>query len=136
MISLTDQAIDIAAVIQSVQAADCGGICSFVGTVRNHSKGKSVIRLEYEAYPEMALHKLRQVATETSQKWPVRLISIVHRTGTLQIGDAAVAIAVGCAHRAEAFAACQYTIDRIKEIVPIWKKEFSADGEVWVSPTP
>ena len=105
---------------------------TFVGKVRDFSEGKRVRFLEYEAYEEMAVPRLEQVARETRAQWPVRGIAIQHRLGTLQIGDDAVIIAVSCPHRAEAFEACRYAIDRLKEIVPIWKKEHAEDGAVWV----
>lgn len=90
------------------------------------------MRLEYEAYEPMAVEKLHQVVKECSDRWPVQAMAIQHRLGRLAIGDDAVVIAVACAHRAEAFEACRYAIDRIKQIVPIWKKEFGEAGEVWV----
>lgn len=136
MIAIVNEEIHFGKVIAAVESGSCGGIVSFQGTVRNNSKGKTVIRLEYEAYAEMAVKKMQQVAEEAKERWPVEKIAIVHRTGNLTIGETAVAIAVSSPHRAEAFAACQYCIDRIKEIVPIWKKEFTADGGVWVSPNP
>lgn len=88
--------------------------------------------LEYEAYPPMAVSKLEQVAREAEERWPVQAMAIQHRVGRLEIGDDAVVVAVACPHRAEAFDACRYTIDRLKEIVPIWKKEHGEAGEVWV----
>jgi molybdopterin synthase catalytic subunit len=118
--------------MDAVRCSGSGGIVTFTGSVRDVSEGKRVRYLEYEAYEPMALEKLDQVVKETTSRWPVRAIAIQHRLGKLEIGEDAVIIAVSCPHRAEAFAACQYAIDRLKEIVPIWKKEFGEAGEVWV----
>ena len=104
----------------------------FVGSVRDMSEGKQVDFLEYEAYEPMALQKLREVAAEAESRWPVLAIAIQHRVGRLEIGDDAVVVAVSCPHRAEAFEACRYVIDRLKEVVPIWKKEHGEGGQVWV----
>jgi len=119
-------------IIAQVNKGGNGGICAFVGTVRDNAGGKEVLRLEYDAYPEMAEKKLAEITAEIKDKWGLDEVAIVHRIGKLEIGEAAVAIAVGAPHRKEAFEACQYAIDRIKEFVPIWKKEYFADGEVWV----
>jgi molybdopterin synthase catalytic subunit len=104
----------------------------FVGCVREESEGKRVEHLEYEAYEPMAIDRLQQVAQEACDRWPIQAIAVQHRLGRLEIGDDAVVIAVSCPHRAEAFDACRYVIDRIKEVVPIWKKEFDAHGASWV----
>lgn len=132
MIELTFEALDLERCVSAVRAGGSGGIVTFIGSVRDVSEGLKVEKLEYEAYEPMALDMLQQVADEASEKWPVRSIAIQHRLGTLQIGDDAVIVAVSCPHRAEAFEACRYAIDRLKEIVPIWKKEFAETGEVWV----
>jgi molybdopterin synthase catalytic subunit len=91
-----------------------------------------VLYLEYEAYPEMAQRKLADIATEIKDKWPVKDVAIAHRIGRIEIGEVAVVIAVSSAHRRQAFTACQYAIDRVKEIVPIWKKEFYEEGSAWI----
>ena len=136
-IELTDQAIDVAAVLHRVQADGAGAVNSFIGTVRNKSTGRPVVRLEYEAYDSMAVHQLRRVAEQAQQQWPMlQKVAVVHRKGTLQIGDVAVVVAVSTPHRAESFAACQYIIDTLKQVVPIWKKEFYEDGSVWVAAHP
>jgi molybdopterin synthase catalytic subunit len=109
---------------------------TFVGTVRNNAEGKQVLYLEYEAYPEMAIKKLNDIRAEILRRWKINDIGIVHRTGRLEIGETAVVIAVGSPHRLEAFQACQYAIDRIKEIVPIWKKEFYQDSSSWIGHPP
>jgi molybdopterin synthase catalytic subunit len=114
----------------------CGGINVFIGTVRDETKGKKVIRLEFEAYESMAISEMNKIAEDVLKKWPVQKILIHHRTGILQTGDVPVIIAVGAAHRDAAFNACRYTIDTLKETVPIWKKEIFEDGEVWVAAHP
>jgi molybdopterin synthase catalytic subunit len=119
-----------------VKADEVGGLVFFVGTVRNHTKGKRVIRLDFEAYQPMAISEMRKIAEQAIEKFKIHKISIHHRVGTLQIGEIPVLIAVSSAHRGAAFDACEYTIDTLKETVPIWKKEIFEDGEVWVSATP
>ena len=136
-IELTDQPIDVAATLQLVQADGAGAVNCFIGTVRNKSTGRPVIHLEYEAYDSMALHQLRKVAAQAQARWPMlEEVAVVHRKGTLQIGDVAVVVAVSTPHRAESFAACQYIIDTLKQVVTIWKKEFYEDGDVWVAAHP
>jgi len=131
-IDLTEEPLDPRRCLDAVRTRGSGGIVTFVGTVRDMSEGKQVEFLEYEAYEPMAREKLQQVIQEMSERWPVQSVAIEHRLGRLEIGDDAVAIGVACPHRAEAFEACRYAIDRIKEIVPIWKKEHGAGGSVWV----
>lgn len=109
-----------------------GAIVTFVGTVRDHARGKRVRYLEYEAYAEAAIDTFAEIAAEIRQRWDVLGIAIAHRTGRLEIGEASVVIAVSSAHRAEAFEACRYAIERLKQIAPIWKKEVYDDGEVWI----
>lgn len=113
-----------------------GGTTLFIGTVRNQTKGREVLRLEFEAYAPMAIQEMRKIAEQATQKWDALHIAIHHRVGVLDIGDIAVIIAVATPHRAAAFAACQYAIDTLKLTVPIWKKEIFADGEVWVAAHP
>jgi molybdopterin synthase catalytic subunit len=108
-----------------------GGITSFVGVVRNENAGKRVLRLEYEGYEPLALRAFEQIGTETAERWDVR-VALHHRLGTLQIGEASVMIAAASPHRADAFAACRYIIERVKQIVPIWKHEFFEGGDVWI----
>ncbi len=111
-----------------------GAIIAFVGVVRNNSEGRKVLYLEYEAYPEMAEEMLRQIAEEIKARWPsVRETAIVHRVGRLEIGETSVVIALSAAHRPEVFDAVRFAIDRLKEIVPIWKKEVWDEGAVWKS---
>lgn len=132
MIELRHAALSIDECMAAVRQPGSGGLVTFVGSIRDNSDGQAVHFLEYEAYEPMALDKLAQVVAETSERWPVHAMAIQHRVGRLEIGEDAVAIAVSCAHRGEAFAACQYAIDRLKEIVPIWKKEHGSDGTTWV----
>jgi molybdopterin synthase catalytic subunit len=116
-----------------VAAPKVGAIVTFIGTVRDHTGDRQVDYLEYEAYPEMAEPLLAQIGREAQERWPSILkVAIVHRVGRLQIGEASIVIAVAASHRQETFAACSYIIERVKAIVPIWKKEVWADGEVWI----
>ncbi|MDF2431641.1 MAG: molybdopterin synthase catalytic subunit [Mucilaginibacter sp.] len=115
---------------------ESGGIDVFIGTVRNATKGKPVIRLEFEAYEPMAIAEMEKIAKQALEKWPVQKILIYHRTGILEIGEVPVIIAVSAAHRAAAFEACRFIIDTLKQTVPIWKKEIFEDGEVWVAAHP
>jgi len=115
---------------------ESGGIDVFIGTVRNATKGKPVIRLEFEAYEPMAIAEMGKIAKQAFEKWPVQKILIHHRTGVLDVGEIPVIIAVSAAHRAAAFDACRFIIDTLKQTVPIWKKEIFQDGEVWVAAHP
>ena len=136
-IDLTDQPIDVAAVLLAAESPEAGAVNAFIGTVRNRSDGRRVVRLHYEAYAPMALHQLRRVAEMAQERWPMlRQVAITHRYGTLDIGDVAVVVAVSTPHRADSFAACQFLIDTLKEVVPIWKKEEYEDGTVWVAAHP
>ena len=117
-------------------ADECGGINVFVGTVRNITKGKTVVRLEFEAYETMALSEMNKIAKNVFKEFKVQKILIHHRTGILYPGDVPVVIAVSAAHRDAAFMACRYIIDTLKQTVPIWKKEVFEDGEVWVAAHP
>jgi molybdopterin synthase catalytic subunit len=109
-----------------------GAVIVFRGVARRFSRGRDVVHLEYEAYPEMAEKVMAQIADEMKARWPITNVAIVHRTGVLEIGQASVAIAVAAPHRGEAFEAAQYAIDRLKQIVPIWKKEVWSDGSQWI----
>ncbi len=132
MVEIVRNKIDIDRVLQSVTDQAAGAIALFVGTIRNYSGGKHVLSLEYETYIPMALKMIGRIAREVESRWRVQKISIVHRTGRVEIGEASVAIAVSSAHRKEAFEACRYAIDTLKQQVPIWKKEFFEEGAVWV----
>lgn len=131
---ITLEPISLDEVAARVVMPHTGAVAVFGGVVRNVSAGKSVSHLEYEAYEAMAVAKLRQVADEARQQWPdIVDIAIVQRIGPLRVGETAVAVAVSSGHRHEGcFEACRYAIDRLKQIVPIWKKEYSPDGAVWV----
>ena len=135
MFDVTDQPIFLEPLVKAVSRSSSGAIATFLGVVREQTRGRHVLYLEYEAYREMAIPKMREIADEVRQKWQVDEIVMVHRIGHLKIGDASVAIAVSAPHRHQALAACAYAIDRLKEIVPIWKKEVWTDGEEWVGPT-
>ncbi len=136
LIFITSQPLDLKQVLSLVKVAHHGGVDIFIGTVRSHTKGRKVVRLEYEAYQGMALSEMDKIAQQVGKRWPEARIAIHHRTGTLDIGEAAVIIAVSTPHRAQAFEACRYAIDTLKENVPIWKKEIFEDGEVWVAAHP
>ena len=128
--------LGIQSCIYWVMTPESGGIDVFIGTVRNSTKGKPVIQLEFEAYESMAINEMRKIADDILTRWPVHKIAIHHRTGILQIGEIPVIIAVSAAHRNAAFDACRYAIDKLKQTVPIWKKEVFEDGEVWVAAHP
>ena len=129
---LQDTPLSLQEVVDAVQGTARGGLVTFSGVVRDQTKGKRVMRLEYEAYGPMAQKKLAQIGDEARQQWAGTQVAVVHRLGTLVPGELAVVIAVSAPHRREAFRACEFVIDRLKEDVPIWKKEFGEDGEVWV----
>lgn len=130
LIRLVRAPIDLAS-LQATTPGD-GALCLFVGVVRNENAGRPVLYLEYEAYEEMALPLMQEIAADARKKWPVTDMRLVHRLGRLEIGDPSVAVAVASPHRAEAFAACRYAIDTLKAHVPIWKKEYYADGSAWL----
>jgi molybdopterin synthase catalytic subunit/molybdopterin converting factor small subunit len=132
LLEITRDRLDPSRCLDAVRLSGSGGIVTFVGSVRDVSEGKTVEYLEYEAYEPMAIDAMRRIIAEAKARWPVQAVAIQHRVGRLQIGDDAVAIAVSCPHRAEAFEACRYLIDRLKEVVPIWKKERGEGGEEWV----
>jgi molybdopterin synthase catalytic subunit len=135
MIRLTTEVIDYAALTDLVRRPGCGGVVTFLGTVRDLTDGQVTVALDYEAYPGMAEKKLAEIEQEVRQRWPAGDIALVHRLGHLEVGDVSVAVAVSCPHRGEAFDACRYAIDRLKAVVPIWKKENWADGRTeWVHP--
>jgi molybdopterin synthase catalytic subunit/molybdopterin converting factor small subunit len=129
---LTREPLDLARLVSEVSAPTCGGISSFLGVVRNQDDGRTVVALEYDAYDRLALAQLQAVAEEALGRWPEARIAVQHRAGRLVVGEASVAIAVASPHRAEAFACCHHVIDRIKEAVPIWKREESDAGARWL----
>jgi MoaE-MoaD fusion protein len=128
---LTRDAIDTAALIRHVRAAEDGAVVTFDGCVRNHSHGRRTLYLDYEAYESMALAKMGDIAAEMRAKFPIHRVAIAHRLGRLQIGETSVFIAVSSPHRPAAFDACRFAIDTLKRTVPIWKKEYFEDGAVW-----
>jgi molybdopterin synthase catalytic subunit len=132
MYEIVPHAIDAAAVTAAVADPATGATVTFIGTTRDHNDGRNVTRLEYEAYPEMAIAEMRRIGATAQQRWPIARIAIVHRIGVVPIGEASVVIAVSAGHRRTAFEACHFAIDRLKEIVPIWKKEHFEGGEIWI----
>ncbi|RKH07248.1 molybdenum cofactor biosynthesis protein [Corallococcus carmarthensis] len=128
--------LQLSEVVDAVASEGAGGLVTFSGAVRNQTKGRRVLRLEYEAYAPMAEAKLAEIGDEVARTWPGTRLAIAHRVGTLLPGELAVVIAAASAHRKEAFLGCEYAIERLKQDVPIWKKEYFEDGEVWVGMGP
>ncbi len=135
MFRITPEPLDALELMQAVSSDAAGAVALFAGVVRNENLGRRVEFLEYDAYPPMAERKMREIADEVRAKWPVTGVAMAHRTGRLQIGDASVIIAVSSPHRADAIEACHYAIDRLKVIVPVWKKEVFEGGEEWLEGT-
>ncbi len=132
---LTERTIELAELLAAVQSPERGGIAVFLGLVRNHHAGRAVIRLDYSAYGPMAEAECGRIVAEAASRWDAA-VALEHRIGSLEIGDAAVAIVAASAHRESAFAACRFVIDEVKRRVPVWKREYYADGSVvWVDPT-
>jgi MoaE-MoaD fusion protein len=129
---LTREPIVTAQISQNLQTDEDGAVVIFEGIVRNNARGKAVRFLEYDAYESMALKKLEEVGALVKSKFDIRDIAIVHRLGHMDIGECSTLIVVASAHRGPAFEACRFAIDTIKQIVPIWKKEFYEEGEVWI----
>lgn len=135
MIQIVETPIDHAALTERVRTPLAGAVCTFLGTVREMTGDRRTLALDYEAYPEMALRKLAGLEEEARRRWPIHDLAILHRVGRLELGEISVAIAVSCPHRNQAFDACRWIIDTLKDVVPIWKKEHWADGsEEWVHP--
>lgn len=132
MYEIVSHPIDADSVSAAVARAGAGAIVTFIGTTRDHNDGRRVTRLEYEAYPEMALAEMRKIGDAARGRWPIEEVAIVHRIGVVPIGEASVVIAVSAGHRHAAFEACHFAIDRLKEVVPIWKKEHFEGGEIWI----
>jgi len=133
LFAIVEEPIDVAALVSAAQRPDCGAISTFIGTTRiDETGGASVEHLEYEAYRPMADRKLEEIGGEIEERWDVREVSIVHRIGRVDPGEPSVAIVVASPRRGPAFEASRYAIERIKEIVPIWKREVWSDGYVWV----
>ncbi len=135
-IKITDQKLNITECLQIAQDFGSGGIATFIGTIRNKTKEKSVLRLEYECYEPMAIKEIQKIINQAMTMFSVRNIVVHHRIGVLFPGDEAIIIVVSDGHRDAVFTACKFVIDTIKEMVPIWKKEIFEDGEEWVSAHP
>ena len=132
LFELTAEALDARRLEAAVAHPGAGAICTFTGVVRDNARGEPVTHLEYEAYAGMVERQMRAIADEIAERWPPARVAMAHRTGRLEIGEASVVVCVSSPHRAEAIAACQWGIDRLKESVPIWKKEFARSGVVWI----
>ena len=129
---VTPAVLDPAAVARLVARSGDGAVCTFVGLVRDHNAGRRVLWLEYEAFAPLAVKAFERIASEAGERWSGARLAIHHRIGRVEIGEASVAIAAASPHRAEAFAACRYAIERIKQIAPIWKHEHFDGGDVWI----
>ncbi|MFN7974181.1 MAG: molybdenum cofactor biosynthesis protein MoaE [Acidobacteriota bacterium] len=132
MFQLVTKPIDVEAVLRAVGDPTCGGLAFFLGTVRNHDQGKRVLRLHYEAYESMALREMEKIGELCRVELGAVKVAIVHRLGTMEVGEASVVTAASAPHRSEAFRACQFLIDRLKQDVPIWKKEITDESAAWV----
>lgn len=132
MLRLTDEPIVLDELLAAVADPKAGAVVVFIGMTRDNNEGRNVERLEYEAYAGMAERELDKIAQEARTRWPIAQLAVIHRTGVVPIGMASVVIAVASAHRGDAFSAARFTIDRLKEVVPIWKKEFFEGGAIWI----
>jgi molybdopterin synthase catalytic subunit len=135
-IKITKEKLDLQECYRFVEDDSCGGISAFIGTVRNDTQGKEVIQLDFSTYKPMAIKEMKKIANLTLEKFDIKKIAIHHAEGMLQIRDIPVIITVSSKHRKAAFEACEFAIDSLKETVPIWKKEYFSDGEVWVNAHP
>ena len=129
---MVEAPIDLNTLVAKVASPGAGGIATFLGVVRDNSQGRKVLYLYYEAYPPMAVKEMARVEAAVRERWEIDSIAIIHRIGRLEIGEASVAIAVSSPHRREAIEACHFAIDRLKQTVPVWKKEYWEGGEVWI----
>jgi molybdopterin synthase catalytic subunit len=135
IVRLTHEPVDFVQLTEAVRSVQAGAVVLFLGTVREMTAGRRTVALDYDAYPTMALSKMQELCIQAAQRWPVVRAAVVHRLGRLQLGDVSVAVAVSCPHRAQAFEAGRFLIDRLKELVPVWKQENWADGTTeWVHP--
>jgi molybdopterin synthase catalytic subunit len=134
LVAVTAEPLDLAALIRALEAGGTGdgAVAAFAGLVRDHNQGRQVSFLEYEAYEPLAVRALNRILAEARAAWPAARLGVHHRTGRLELGEASVIIVAASPHRADAFAACRYTIERIKQIVPIWKHEHFDGGDVWL----
>jgi molybdopterin synthase catalytic subunit len=133
---ISERPLDPGAVVARVSGPGRGGVVVFIGAVRDVARGRAIRQLEYEAYAGMAEREMEKIADAAASRWPGARVAIAHRVGQLAIGELAVVVAAAAPHRAEAFAACRFAIDTLKQTVPIWKKEFASDGEYWVDERP
>jgi len=132
MFEITSEPLDARRLEAAVSHPGAGAICTFSGVVRESSRGRSVTHLEYEAFAEMATREMRRIADEIAERWPEARVAMIHRTGRIEIGEPSVVVSTSAPHRAEAIAACKWGIDRLKESVPVWKKEHAVDGTFWI----
>lgn len=131
---ISDQSLDVKAVESVLSDPECGGIVLFIGNVRNSTANKNVVALEFEVYEPMAILELEKIRDEIFSRWNVKHVALHHRKGRVAVGESAVIAGISAPHRADAFEACAYLMNRLKEVVPIWKKEIFDHGEVWVTP--
>ena len=136
MIEITSNNIIRNKIINSVECPEAGAIDVFIGTTRNSTQSKKVLQLEFESHESMAIKEIQKIINIAFEKWSISKVAVSHRVGVVEIGQAAVVIAVSAPHRSAAFEACRYIIDTLKQTVPIWKKETFEDGEVWVAAHP
>jgi molybdopterin synthase catalytic subunit len=132
MIRVTRTAVPLERLVRAVRDPGSGAVVTFLGTTRNVNEGRRIVRLEYEAYARMATREMKVLAAEAIRRWRLRKVAMVHRIGVVPVGEASVGIAVSAGHRPEAFAACRWLIDGLKEIVPIWKREHFRGGQIWI----
>jgi len=132
LFEVTDEPLSVDSLVEVVLTGGDGAVVTFIGTVRDNTDGRSVVALEYEAYAEMAEAEMQRIGIEMIGKWGLHGIAMRHRVGKLSVGEISVIIAVSSAHRREAFEACSEALDMLKATVPVWKKEYFEDGEVWV----
>ncbi len=136
LLALSEEPLDPTGIAQRIRSNTDGALVVFQGVVREQSRGKQVRAMVYEAYGSMAQRQIEQLAEEAGRRWPVSNLAVIHRIGTLQVGDVSVVIAVAAPHRGEAFDACEWLIDELKRTVPIWKKEIYTEGEAWIEDRP
>jgi molybdopterin synthase catalytic subunit len=132
LFQLTSEPLDPQRAAELVRRDEAGAVVVFLGVVRNHNQGRRVLYLEYDAYPEMAQQVMQELAQEAKSRWPIAEVAVFHRTGRLEVGETSLVVAVSSAHRAEAFQAAHWLVDRLKERAPIWKKEVFEGGEEWI----
>ena len=135
-VEILDEPLPVAEVLSEIRSGPDGAVCTFEGIVRNHTRNRETLYLDYEAYRDMALAQLQQLAAEALTRFAIRDVALLHRLGRLEIGETSVLIVVASAHRGAAFDACRWLIDTLKKQVPIWKKETFADGAVWADGEP